>query len=73
MQLAAAADDAMVIAAPPSRAGPLPSDEASPRGPGAVDVAFLGDALAARERRSPAVFRGPHRLEFLFLLPQRGV
>jgi len=46
----------------------LPSDEASPRGPGAVDVAFLGDALAARERRSPAVFRGPHRLEFLFLL-----
>jgi len=51
-----------------SRARRLSTDEASPRGPGAVDVAFLGDALAARERRSPAVFRGPHRLEFLFLL-----
>ena len=42
-----------------SRARRLPTDEALPRGPGAVDVAFLGEALAARERRSPATFHAP--------------
>ena len=68
---AAAADDAMVIAAPPSRAGPLPSDEASPRGPGAVDVAFPGEALAARERRSPPAFHAPTPARVP--LPPRGV
>ena len=45
-----------------SRAGPIPSDEASPRGPGAVDVTFLGEGgTAARERRSPAAFHAQHR------------
>ena len=38
-----------------SWAGPLPSDEASPRGPCAVGVVFLGEALRAvhRPRSTP--------------------